>query len=76
MNPLHQVPPRVRAWVYGVYAVLSLALGSAQVGYAAVPADSPTWLRVALVVLPFVGLGIGATAATHVPAAPDVVGRP
>lgn len=68
MNPLLAVPARARAVVYTVYSVASLAVGAAQVGYAAVPASSPTWLDVALAVVPFVGAAIGITAATHTPA--------
>lgn len=78
MTPVLQVPARVRAWLYGAFSVVSLAVGAAQVGYAAVPADSPTWLNVALAVVPFVGAGLTGVAATHTPTAaaePERQGR-
>lgn len=66
-----QIPARARAWVYGAFSVVSLAVGAAQVGYAAIPADAPDWLRVALAVVPFVGAGITGVAASHTPSATD-----
>lgn len=64
-----QIPARARAWVYGAVSVVSLAVGAAQVGYAAVPEDAPVWLRVALAVVPFVSAGVTGVAATHTPTA-------
>lgn len=64
-----QIPARARAYVYGVFGAVSLAVGAAQVGYAAVQTPAPDWLTVALAVVPFLGAGIGYTAATHTPAA-------
>lgn len=61
------IPAKARAYVYGTFGVLSLAVGAAQVGYAAISAAQPDWLTVALAVVPFVGAGIGYTAATHTP---------
>lgn len=68
MNPVLQLSARVRAWVYGVYATVSLVVGATQAGYAAVDLTSPDWLKAALGALAFVGAGIGYTAATHTPA--------
>jgi hypothetical protein len=64
MNPL-VIPAKARAYVYGLFGVLSLAVGAVQVGYAAIDSPAPDWLRVALAVVPFIGAGIGYTAATH-----------
>lgn len=64
------IPAKARVYVYGIFGALSLAVGAAQVGYAALDSGQPDWLTVALAVVPFVGAGIGYTAATHTPA-PD-----
>lgn len=66
------IPAKARVYVYSIFGVLSLAVGACQVGYAAIGGAQPDWLTVALAVVPFVGAGIGYTAATHVPEAPDV----
>lgn len=71
MNPLLQIPARARAYVYSVYSAITVALGATQVGFLAAAAEQPTELTVALAVWSFIGVSIGITAATHVPAAPD-----
>lgn len=59
--------PGVRWWVYVVFALIGLALGGTQVGYAAADAGQPTWLTVALAVFGFLGTAVGFTAASKVP---------
>lgn len=63
--PTVALPPKVRAVVYYVYALVALGLGGTQVGYAAAEAGQPTWLTVALAVLAFLGAGLGVTAASN-----------
>lgn len=58
---------RTRLIAYMVFAVIGLALGSIQVGYAAAEAGQPVWLTVALAVYAYLGVGFGYTAGTHVP---------
>ena len=57
--------PRVRRIAYAVYAIIGLALGAVQVGFAAAEAGQPVWLTVALAVFAFLGAGLGFTATTH-----------
>ena len=75
-NPLAAIPAKYRVYVYMTLALIGLALGATQVGFAAVGAANPEWLVAALAVVPFVMSGLGFTAATHVPAAPDVQATP
>ena len=66
MNPLED-NPRARSIAYQSFWTVSLLVGAAHVGYGAVDgATTPTWLTVALSVLPFVGAGIGYTAQANV----------
>ena len=65
------IPASVRGPIYAIYAVLGLVLGGTQVGYSAADAGQPVWLKVALAVFAFVGIGIGYTAASNTPAAPS-----
>lgn len=69
MNPLTTLPARWRRGVYATYAWVGLALGATQVGFAAVPAEAPTALTVALSVFAFVGgvFGFAAKANTTDP---------
>lgn len=68
MNPL-QTNPTARRIAYQVFWAVSLLVGAVQVGFAAVDgATTPTWLTVALSVLPFVGAAIGYTAQANTPA--------
>lgn len=55
-----------RKVVYAVYALVGLVVGAFQVGYGAVDAAVPAWLKVTLAVYAFVGTAIGATAASNV----------
>jgi hypothetical protein len=74
MNPLEESPV-ARKRAYQVFWVVSLLVGAAQVGFAAADATTPTWLKVTLSVLPFVGAAIGYTAQANVTPAP-VVAQP
>ena len=66
MNPLNDYP-NARRIAYQAFWTVSLLVGAAHVGYGAVDgATTPTWLTVALSVLPFVGAGIGYTAQVNV----------
>ena len=66
MNPLNDYP-HARRIAYQVFWTGSLLVGAVHVGYGAVDgATTPTWLTVALSVLPFVGAGIGYTAQANV----------
>lgn len=70
-HPALALPPKARTVVYAIIGIVSLAVGAAQVGFAAVDQPAPDWLTVALAVVPFLAAGLGYTAATHVPSAPD-----
>lgn len=65
MNNL-EIPPKVRLYLYLVFAVIGLGLGAAAVGFSTADQTQPTWLKVAQAVLNFVAAGFGYTAATHV----------
>lgn len=59
------LPTKVRTKLYLVYALIALALGATQVGFASADAGQPTWLTVTLAVFVFVGAGFGFTAASN-----------
>lgn len=65
--PTLAIPAAYRVYVYVVYGIIGLLIGSTQVGYAAAEQGQPTWLVVALAVYAYVGGAIGYTAATHTP---------
>jgi hypothetical protein len=65
VNPLEQ-NPAARKIAYQIFWTVSLLVGMVQVGFAAAGADTPTWLTVALSVLPFLGAAIGYTAQANV----------
>lgn len=65
MNPLEQ-NPAARKIAYQIFWTVSLLVGVTQVGFAAADTDTPTWLTVALSVLPFLGAAIGYTAQANV----------
>lgn len=56
------IPAALRAKVYGWFAVVSVAFGATQVGFAAANVDQPVWLGVGLAVFAFVGGAVGFTA--------------
>ena len=61
------LPPKVRKVAYLVFAVASLAVGASQIGFLAAGAALPVAVKVALAVLPYLGAGLGFTAASNVP---------
>jgi hypothetical protein len=65
VNPLND-HPKARRIAYQVFWTVSLAVGATQVGIHSADVPTPTWLTVALSVLPFVGAGIGYTAQANV----------
>lgn len=60
--------PAARKIAYAVFAVLGVALGAVQVGFAAAESGQPVWLTVGLAVYAFVGGAIGFTARANTPA--------
>ena len=64
-NPLVYVGDRTRLTIYLILAIIGLALGATQVGYASIEAAQPDWLTIGLAVYAFLGGGLGFTAATH-----------
>ena len=67
------IPARIRGPLYAIYAVIGVALGAIQVGFASANAGQPAWLTVALSVFAFLGGAIGYTAASNTPAEQAVV---
>lgn len=67
MNPLTNLPPKVRAALYTASFFIGLTLAATQVGYQAADAGFPVWLKVALSVYAFVAAGLGLTAASNTP---------
>lgn len=65
MNPLEE-NPTARKRAYQAFWIISLIVGATQVGFATAEAPTPTWLKVVLGVLPFVGAAIGYTAQVNV----------
>jgi hypothetical protein len=65
-NPLVNIlGASTRRIVYGVYALAGLVLGSIQAGVGAVDTGTPDWIKVALAVYAYIGIAIGATAASN-----------
>lgn len=56
------IPTELRTKLYAVYAILALALGAVQVGFASSNAGQPEWLTTTLAVFVFLGAGLGLTA--------------
>jgi hypothetical protein len=67
MNPFTALPPKARSIIYLGYSMVGLTVGAVQVGYLAAQLPQPTWLTVALAVVPFLGAGLGLTAASNTP---------
>lgn len=63
--PRVSFPAKVRAKIYWVYALLGVALGATQVGFATANAGQPVWLTVSLAVFAFLGTALGLTAASN-----------
>lgn len=65
MSVLQDIDPAIRKKVYQGFALVSLALGAAQVGFGAAGAETPTWLTVELAVFAFVAGAVGFTAQSN-----------
>lgn len=63
---VQQLSPTVRRYVYFGFALLSLALGAIQVGFATADVGIPLWVAVTVSVSSFVGAQVGFTAGTNV----------
>ena len=71
MNPLVGLAtPAIRKALYAVYGVAGLVVGVIQAYCASSAAHQPSWLNGATAVLAYVGVALGFTAASNVPA-PD-----
>jgi len=57
------IPAGLRQKVYAGFAIVGVAFGATQVGFATADVAQPTWLGVALAVFTFVGGAVGFTAA-------------
>lgn len=69
MNPLAEIiPAAYRSTLYVAFALVGVALGATQVGFASAEAGQPTWLTVALSVYAFIGGAMGFTASANTPA--------
>jgi hypothetical protein len=65
-NPLVGIfGARARGFIYFAYALLGLLFGSVQAYLTAVDASTPTWMKGAVAVYAYVGIAIGATAASN-----------
>jgi len=64
MNPLTQIPPAYRKFVYLAYALVGVVFGALQLSY--MPGE-PHWLTVAWAVYGFVGTAFGITAHVNTP---------
>jgi ABC-type multidrug transport system permease subunit len=74
MNPLQQIPPTVRKWLYLAYACAGLAVSSVVVYCGATNLDVPTWaFGVSAVLVGPVAGAFGFTAASNLPSYEDVV---
>lgn len=72
MNPLANIPPKVRAYLYLASFLVGIALSATQVGYQAAEAGFPVWLKVTLSVYAFIAGALGLTAAANMPSYEDV----
>lgn len=61
------IPAEWRKPLYRIFAVLGIALGATQVGFAAASAGQPVWLTVSLAVYAFVGSALGFVAQRNTP---------
>ena len=75
MTPVPPValPPKARAILYYITAIVGIGLGATQSALLALDKGQPDWLTIALVVYPFVAAAFGTVAAsnTEVPAKAD-----
>ena len=66
MNPLQEIPDRVRTWIYLGYDLAGLVLGSIAAYFTAVGEIAPKWVGGVSAVLVVIGSGFGFTAASNV----------
>jgi hypothetical protein len=65
-NPLVGIfGARTRGFIYFAYALVGLLFGSVQAYLSAVDASTPTWVKGSVAVYAYVGIAIGATAASN-----------
>lgn len=64
---LEGINPKARKIAYFVFAVIIVALGSFDVGYAEAGIDAPTWVAVATKVIMYIGGAFGIVAASNTP---------
>lgn len=73
MDMLSNIPPRLRQWLYLLYALCGVAFG------AVASSDGftmPHWLAIALPIYAYVGTAFGVTAHANVPAPAALVKMP
>jgi len=63
------IPAAWRQRVYAAYALIIVLLGATQVGYVTAKVDQPVWLAIAVDVVAYLGVAIGAMAASNITAA-------
>lgn len=61
------IPAAWRQRVYAAYALVIVALGATQVGFVTAQIAQPVWLTVALATAAYLGVAIGAMAASNTP---------
>ena len=64
------LPAKARGWLYTIYALVVLAEGGTQVGYATAGADQPTALLVVIAITAYVGGALGLVAASNTSSEP------
>ena len=57
--------PTARKWIYGVYAILAIAVGATAAGFLAVTTTLPTWLQITQAVIAYLAIPIGGLAAAN-----------
>lgn len=57
--------PMARKWIYGLYAILAIAVGATVAGFLAVTTTLPTWLEVMQAVVAYLAIPIGGLAAVN-----------
>jgi hypothetical protein len=71
VNPLTSIPPSVRKFLYSLYALTALAFGAVSAWYSTEGDEVPGWLPKALAVMGYLGIALGAMAASNItPALP------
>ena len=64
------IPDAWRKAVYAVYALAATAEGAMLTAYSTIHAPMPSWLLIAMSVTVYVGIAIGAVAASNTPTPP------